>query len=76
METLLGVAVGIGLSAACGFRIFVPLLMMNLASLGGLFHLSQGFAWMGSYPATVAFGTATIVEVLGYFLPCSIMFWI
>jgi hypothetical protein len=76
METLLGVAVGIGLSAACGFRIFVPLLVMNLASLGGLLHLSPGFAWIGSYPATVAFGTATIVEVLGYFLPCSIMFWI
>jgi hypothetical protein len=69
METLLGVAVGVGLSAACGFRIFVPLLVMNLASLGGLLHLSPGFAWIGSYPATVAFGTAAIVEVLGYFLP-------
>ncbi len=69
METLLGVAVGIGLSAACGFRIFVPLLVMNLASLGGLLHLSPGFAWIGSYQATVAFGTAAIVEVLGYFLP-------
>jgi len=42
METLLGIAVGIGLSAACGFRIFVPLLVMNLASLNGLLHLSPG----------------------------------
>jgi len=69
METLLGIAVGIGLSAACGFRIFVPLLVMNLASLNGLLHLSPGFAWIGSYYATVAFGTATVVEVLGYYLP-------
>jgi hypothetical protein len=69
METLLGIAVGIGLSAACGFRVFVPLLVMNLASLNGLLHLSPGFAWVGSYYATVAFGTATIVEVLGYYLP-------
>ena len=69
METLLGIAVGIGLSAACGFRVFVPLLVMNLASLSGQLHLSSGFAWIGSYYATVAFGTATIVEVLGYYIP-------
>jgi Domain of unknown function (DUF4126) len=69
METLLGIAVGIGLSAACGFRIFVPLLVMNLTSLSGLLHLSPGFAWIGSYYATVAFATATIAEVLGYYIP-------
>jgi hypothetical protein len=69
METLLGIAVGIGLSAACGFRVFVPLLVMNLASLSGQLHLSPGFAWIGSYYATVAFSTATIVEVLGYYIP-------
>jgi len=69
METLLGIGVGIGLSAACGFRVFVPLLVMNLASLGGLLHLSPAFAWIGSSYATVAFATATIVEVLGYYTP-------
>ncbi len=69
METLLGIAIGIGLSAACGFRVFVPLLVMNLASLAGQLHLSPGFAWIGSYYATVAFGTATIIEILGYYIP-------
>jgi hypothetical protein len=69
METLLGIAVGIGLSAACGFRIFVPLLVMNLASQSGLLHLSPGFAWVGSSYATVAFATATILEILGYYIP-------
>jgi len=69
METLLGIAVGIGLSAACGFRVFVPLLVMNLASLSGQLHLASGFAWIGSYYATVAFATATIVEVVGYYIP-------
>jgi Domain of unknown function (DUF4126) len=69
METLIGIAIGIGLSAACGFRVFVPLLVMNLASLSGQLHLSSGFAWIGSSYATVAFGTATIVEVLGYYVP-------
>ena len=69
METLLGIAVGIGFSAACGFRVFVPLLVMNLASLSGHLHLGSDFAWIGSYYAMVAFGTATIVEVLGYYIP-------
>ena len=69
METLIGIVIGIGLSAACGFRVFVPLLMMNLASLGGLLHLAPGFAWVGSSYATVAFATATIVEVSGYYIP-------
>ena len=69
METLLGIAVGIGLSAACGFRVFVPLLVMNLMSLSEQLHLSSGFGWIGSYYATIAFSTATIVEVLGYYIP-------
>jgi hypothetical protein len=69
METLLGIAVGIGLSAACGFRVFVPLLAMNLASLSELLPLSPEFAWIGSYYATIAFGAATIIEVLGYYIP-------
>ena len=69
METFLGIAVGLGLSAACGFRVFVPLLVMNLASLSGQLHLASGFAWIGSYHATVAFAMATIAEVFGYYIP-------
>jgi len=69
IETLLGIAVGIGLSAACGFRVFVPLLVMNLASLTGHLHLSPGFEWIGSEYTTIAFGIATIVEVLAYYIP-------
>ncbi len=69
METLLGITVGIGLSAACGFRVFVPLLAMNLATLSGHLHLAPGFEWIESYYATVAFGTATVVEVLAYYIP-------
>jgi len=69
METLLGIAVGIGLSAACGFRVFVPLLAMNLASLSGYLHLASGFEWIGGTYATVGFGTATLVEILAYLIP-------
>ncbi len=69
METFIGVTVGIGLSAACGFRVFVPLLVMNLATITGHLHLAPGFEWIGSYYATIGFGTATIVEILAYYIP-------
>ena len=69
METLIGIAVGVGLSAACGFRVFVPLLVMNLASLTGHLHLASGFEWVGGTPATIIFATATIFEVLAYYIP-------
>jgi hypothetical protein len=68
-ETLIGIPIGIGLSAACGFRVFVPLLVMNLASLTGNLHLGPGFEWIGSTYATMAFGTATVLEVLAYYIP-------
>lgn len=69
METLLAIAVGVGLSAACGFRVFVPLLALNLASLSGHLSLSPECAWMGSHYATIVFATATVAEVLAYYLP-------
>jgi len=69
METLLSICIGIGLSAACGFRVFVPLLVMNIASLSGHLTLAPGFAWIGSYPALVAFSVATVLEVAGYYVP-------
>jgi hypothetical protein len=42
---------------------------MNLASLSGHLHLSSEFVWIGSYYATVAFGAATIIEILAYYVP-------
>ncbi len=69
METFLSIAIGLGLSAACGFRIFVPLLVMSAASLTGHLHLAAGFQWIGSYPACVAFSVATVLEIVGYYVP-------
>jgi len=69
METLISLAVGIGLSAACGFRVFVPLLVEAAAARAGLLALSPGFEWLASDPALAALGTATALEVLAYFVP-------
>jgi hypothetical protein len=69
MNTALGVAIGIGLAAAAGFRVFVPFLVVSIAALSGHLHLSPSFAWAGTWPALVAFATATVIEVAAYYVP-------
>lgn len=69
METILAVITGIGLSAACGFRIFVPFLALNIASMYGFVGLSPGFEWIGGYYATIAFASATVLEITAYYVP-------
>lgn len=69
MELLTSLLIGLGLSAACGFRVFVPPLVMSAAALSGELTLAPEFAWMGSYPALAAFGAATLLEVGGYYVP-------
>jgi hypothetical protein len=69
METLLGFAIGLGLSAAAGFRLVVPFLVMSLASLSGHLSLAPDMAWIGTSPALTAFAIATLLEILVYFIP-------
>ena len=69
METVMSICLGIGLSAACGFRVFVPLLIISVASLSGHLTLASGFGWIGSYPALIAFAVATGLEIGGYYVP-------
>ena len=61
--------IGIGLSAACGFRVFVPLLVMGLAYQSGNLNLTEGFEWIGSTPAIITFGVATVLEIGAYYIP-------
>jgi hypothetical protein len=69
MELALSISLGIGLSAACGFRIFVPLLAMSFAANAGHINLSEGFDWIATWPAFVCFLSATIPEIAAYYIP-------
>ena len=69
MDTLLGLTIGIGLSAACGFRLIVPFVVMSISALSGHLTLAPDMAWIGTYPALIAFGIATVLEILIYFIP-------
>ena len=66
---LLGIALGIGLAAATGFRIFIPLLIAGLAARFEVVPLGESFQWLASTPALVTLGTAAIAETLAYYIP-------
>lgn len=66
---LVALAAGIGLAAASGFRVFVPLLGVSLAIRAGYFEPSSGFAWLGAPAATVALAAAVAIELGAYLVP-------
>lgn len=68
-EFVLTILMGIGLSAASGFRIFIPFLVVSIASLTGNLTLADSFSWIGTVPALITFGVATIFEITGYYIP-------
>ncbi len=66
---MLSVLTGIGLAAACGFRVFVPLLALGLAGRAHVLPLNESFAMLASLPALIALGTASVIEVAAYYVP-------
>ncbi|MGQ0548681.1 MAG: DUF4126 domain-containing protein [Armatimonadota bacterium] len=69
MDTMFTFAVGLGLSAASGFRAFVPMLVMSLAARGGHLTLAPGMEWVASDAALAVLTTATVAEILAYYVP-------
>jgi hypothetical protein len=69
VETLLSVLTGIGVAAACGFRVFVPLLALGLAGRFGVLPLNGSFVVLASLPALIALGTAAVLEIAAYYVP-------
>ena len=68
-ETILSIFLGIGLSASVGFRVFVPLFALSLASYFNVWELNESWQWIGSLTAVVTLGVATLVEIFAYYIP-------
>jgi hypothetical protein len=68
-DALLSLAIGIGLAAATGMRVFVPLLVLGLTARMDWLHLSPGFQWLSSWPAIIALAVAAVLEVGAYYIP-------
>jgi hypothetical protein len=59
---------GIALSASAGFRVFVPLLLSNLAGKFGAISISNDFSFMTSNSATLILGVACVLEIGSYYI--------
>ncbi|WP_421825607.1 DUF4126 domain-containing protein [Larkinella sp.] len=69
MEWILSFCLGIALSACCGFRIFVPMLVSSLAVKIGWIAVTPGFEWLGTWTAFFLLATATLIEIGAYYIP-------
>ena len=68
-ETIISIFLGIGLAASVGFRVFVPLFALSLASYFNFWELNESWQWIGSLTAVITLGVATLVEISAYYIP-------
>ena len=71
VDILLSIALGLGLAAATGLRVFLPLFLASLLAhfdVGDI-DLRANMAWLGDLPVVIALGVATVLEVMAYYVP-------
>jgi hypothetical protein len=68
-EGILSLAIGIGLAAATGMRVFVPLLVLGVTARMEWLPLSAGFQWLSTWPAIIALAIAAVLEIGAYYIP-------
>lgn len=61
--------IGIGLAAATGFRVFLPMFIVSLASYFNWIPMNEHFEWLAGLPTLITTGIATIIEILAYYIP-------
>jgi hypothetical protein len=69
LDVLVSIALGIGLAAAVGFRVFLPLLVVSIAGYFGYLPLSDSFSWLATLPALLMLSVAAILEIAAYYIP-------
>jgi len=66
---LLSAFIGIGLAAASGFRVFLPMFAVSLSSYLQWIPMNEHFEWLAGLPTLIITGIATVVEILAYYIP-------
>lgn len=69
LSYLLSAFIGIGLAAATGFRVFLPMFIVSLASYFHWLPMNEHFEWLAGLPALITTGIATVAEILTYYIP-------
>jgi hypothetical protein len=65
----LSIALGIGLAAATGFRIFLPMLIVSVAANTAHLSLDEHFAWLATSSALITLSVAALLEIIAYYVP-------
>jgi hypothetical protein len=68
-DYLIPIALGIGLAAATGFRVFLPMLIVSAAAYSGHLPLDSSFAWLGTRSALIMLSIAALLEIVAYYIP-------
>jgi len=68
-DLAVSVALGVGLAAATGFRVFLPMLVVSAAAYSGHLSLGDSFGWLGTLSALTMLGVAAVAEILAYYIP-------
>jgi len=68
-DTLVAVAVGLGLAASAGMRVFLPLFVLGVAAAADVVPLAANWQWLGSTAALIGLGTAMLLEIGAYYVP-------
>jgi len=68
-DLALSIVLGIALAAACGFRVFLPMLIVSGAAYTGHLQLDNSFAWLGTSSALTMLSVAALAEGLAYYVP-------
>ncbi|WP_425618175.1 DUF4126 domain-containing protein [Anatilimnocola sp. NA78] len=69
MDFVFSTCLGIGLAAACGFRIFVPMLILSIGAQADQLELGMGFEWLDSPVALTCLAVATALEIGAFYIP-------
>ncbi len=70
-STIMSFFLGIGLAASAGFRVFLPLFALSIGAHFGadVLNLNESWQWVGSWPAMITLGVATLIEIAAYYIP-------
>jgi len=69
LELLSTIGVALGLGAAAGLRVFVPLLIASVATKLGFITPGAGMEWLGSWWAVALFATLSLAEAIAFHVP-------
>ena len=65
----MSIVLGVGLTAASGLRVFLPMLVVSVAAYTGHLPLDNSFAWLATPSALTMLSVAALAEILAYYVP-------